>query len=297
MILIIMFLIAHFFLCAVITVEKCRGRVPGSGYMIPIMWLIPVVGIALYYLDEYVQKHVPDAKRGYKDVQKESAEVDSIDIDAEHDSDMIIPIEEALVEGNDQLRRKLMFKLLDAKGTDSIHLLHRLASAEDKEIAHFASTSLMEYRKNHEQRISDMAKKLDENKLDRVTLEEYCDLIKEYLESGILPPAIRGTYLEELRSRYEELVKINPRDMDRRETYLTLLMESGDKENKAGAVVDEALSKFPGDMRSYQMAAQYSYMLGNRTGIDKALEMVTDKQIYLNKAGRNWYSFWKGEAR
>lgn len=295
--ILILFLIAHVAACAIITYIKRLNPTPGCGYMMAIMWLIPVVGIALYYADDYVQKHVIDIRRGYRDVKEVTFEINELEMDAERDADMIVPVEEALMEGNEKIRRKLMFQLLDSREADNVRLLQRLAAAEDREIAHFASTSLMEYRRSHEQEIADVAKKLDENSLDRVTLEHYCYLIKDYLESGILPPAIQGTYRAELIKRYQELIKLDPRDMDHRETYLKVLMESKNQDVDAGSVVDETLADFPTEMRSYQLAAEYSYMLHSREGIDKALDMVRDKHVYMNQAGRKWYSFWREEAQ
>lgn len=288
-------LIVHVWACAVITIIKMKEYVPGSIYMIGIMWLIPFAGIALFFVDEYVQEYVPEKRRGYRNIKDNTFEESEFEIDADRDADMIVPIEEALVEGDEKIRRKLMFKLLDSKGADNIRLIKRLAAADDREIAHFASTSLMEYRRSHEQKIADVAKKLNDKNLDRVTLEQYCGLLKEYLESGILPPAILGTYRQEMIKSYEQLIKIAPRNMDHREIYLQVLMESGDKNANIKEIVEETLKAFPSEMRSYQLAAEYSYLQNSREGIDKVLDMVSENHIYLNLSGKKWFSFWKGK--
>lgn len=293
---IILVLIVHVLLCGIITIIKRIIYRQGSGYMIAIMWLIPIVGILLYYADDYVQRHVSDMKRGYKRIKEQSFEVDELESDGDQDADIIVPVEEAIFEGNEKLRRRLMLKLIDSRESNNVRLLKKLAAAEDREVAHFASTTLMEYRRSHEQEIAEMVRKVDEDEQDRVALEEYCALLKEYVESGILPPTIKGTYLDELKRRYEQLIKLTPKDMDNRELYLRTLMETGTMDDSVGSLINETLEQFPMEMRSYQLAAEYSYLNNRKDGIDNALEMADERHVYFNQQGRKWQSFWKEEA-
>lgn len=289
------FLAAHIVFSVVITALSRSRASSGGTQSLPVVWLVPFAGAALFFADLYLQKQ-PDAKKGYRLLGALPDDLDKVEEDADRDEDLIVPVEEAMVEEDEEIRRRLMFHLLDARESDNIRLLQKIAASDDTELAHFASTRVMAFRRDHEEEIADKARMLETNPGDRVTLERYCALLKEYLDSGILPSSIAQTYRASLKDGYEKLIAADPNDMDHREAYLQFLMEPGVADEEIKKAVEGTLEAFPDEMRSYRLAAGFHYLQKNRNGLDETLRQVKERNVYLNQAGRRWYAFWKGEA-
>ena len=287
-------LFAHAAICLFLTVF-CKRLVPASRGFLPLVWLVPFAGAAMFLAEAVLQHRLPDEKRGYGDYRIVMDETDTVEEDVNQDEDMIVPMEEAMVEESEEIRRRLMFHLLDAGEADNMRLMQKIVSSDDTELAHFASTRIMSFRRDHEHEISLRADKIKDDPSDRITLEQYCMLLKEYIDSGILPPAIEEAYRKMLKDGYEKLIAADPKDMDHREAYLRFLMEPGKPDDDVKNAMIETLRAFPKEMRSYQLAAEYCYLEKDRKAIDVILKHVHDKSIYLNQAGRQWYAFWKGE--
>ena len=291
-----MLLAVHLILCVFVTALGKGRSVSGASYMLPVVWLVPFAGCALFLAEAFLLRRMPDADRGFLHISAVTDEAEAVEEDEDADEDLIVPVEEAMVEESEEIRRRLMFHLLEARESDNIRLLQKIAASDDTELAHFASTRMMTFRRDHEHDIAVREAFLKENPGDRVTLEQYCALLKEYLDSGILPPAIARTYRNALKEGYEQLIEADPKDMDHREAYLRFLMEADVPDEDTKKTVEETLAAFPAEMRSYQMACGYRFLQNDRDGIDEILQQVKDRGVYLNQAGRRWYAFWRGET-
>lgn len=285
---------AHVIICVLITIMDRTKKLTGKNPVLCIVWTVPVFGYAFFISDVYMRRYVPDSKRGYRNYEIISEEGDIVEEDEDRDEDIIVPMEEAIVEEGEEIRRRLMFHLLDGGASDNIRLLQKIISSDDIELAHFASTRVMSFRRNHEHDISALWTKISEDKTDRISLERYCALLKEYTDSGILPPALEKHYRNMLKEGYELLIAADPKDMDHREAYLSFLMESGSADSETEEAVQETLRLFPSEMRAYQLAAEFFFLKHDREGMDDIMRRVRENGIYLNQAGRRWYGFWEG---
>ncbi|MBQ6735477.1 MAG: hypothetical protein IJR00_11305 [Lachnospiraceae bacterium] len=291
------FLVVHLVICVLVTFVCLRTAPSGEmSFALPVVWLVPAAGCALFWAEWYLQKRVPDEARGYGKAGTLTEEADTVEEDVNQDESLIVPMEEAMVEESEEIRRRLMFHLLEAKESDNIRLLQKITASDDVELAHFASTRMMSFRREHEQDIAQKAKRIAENPEDRVTLEQYCALLKEYIDSGMLPGALLKTYREALKDAYEKLIAVDPKDMDHREAYIQFLMDADMPDETVSEAVETTMKLFPAEMRSYQLAVAYGYRQKNLKAMDVILEQVRERNVYLNQAGRRWYAFWRGEA-
>lgn len=125
------------------------------------------------------------------------------DIDQE-----IIPLEEALLINDPELRRRLIMNILNDDPSQYMEVLEQARMNEDVEVVHYAITAMVELSKEYDNRLQKMERKYAGNPDDPQILDEYCDFMEEYLQQGMLEKQIeqmqRNQYAQLLEKQFKK---------------------------------------------------------------------------------------------
>ncbi|MDP4179767.1 MAG: hypothetical protein Q8942_01605 [Bacillota bacterium] len=97
-----------------------------------------------------------------------------------------VPVEEALIINDNSIKRGLIIDILKEDTEKYIGTLIKALTDEDTETSHYAATAIAEIRQQFNSAIQDFTAIYYENKTHVATLKKFADILKKYLESGLL---------------------------------------------------------------------------------------------------------------
>ncbi|MDO5521495.1 MAG: hypothetical protein Q4G58_13470 [bacterium] len=217
-----------------------------------------------------------------------------IQIDQGENQDITVPLEEAIVINDEEVRRKLMLDILHKKPEDYINLLQRTRLSDDVELTHYATTSMMEIQSNYELNIQKLSQACRKNPDCLESLEKYRQELKSYIASGL----ISGTVLTIYRSQlHEVLIKLVTIDPEQKEYFRDLIENQVEMKQYSGIMEMLTLikEKWKEEEIVYQLFVKYYFSIGRGDLIANVLEEVRENKVYLTNEGRNWFQFWSQE--
>lgn len=150
-----------------------------------------------------------------------------------------VPMEEAFLISEPQVRREMMMKLLHDDPDKNIELLMMARFNDDPETAHYATATLTEYQRRTEMALQQSQMRLAREPGDTDTRLDYIRQMEAYIESGLL----EGHLLVRQRTLLEkELACLTPGQTDLtlgclRARNLLALGRIGDAETQARELV------------------------------------------------------------
>ena len=107
-------------------------------------------------------------------------------IKREQEDRNIVPLEEAILINDEKTRRKLILETLYDNPMKYLDVLMVARYNDDVETAHYATTTISKAQRQYQLEIQKTAVGVENNPDDLELLDEYLDLIGEYIESGLL---------------------------------------------------------------------------------------------------------------
>lgn len=97
-----------------------------------------------------------------------------------------VPVEEALIINDSSVKRVLIIDLLKEDAEKYIGILKKALTDEDTETSHYAATAIAQIRQQFNTAIQDLNEKYCEDNTNIDNLIEFSDVLKKYLDSGLL---------------------------------------------------------------------------------------------------------------
>ena len=207
----------------------------------------------------------------------------------ENDHD-IVPLEEALLINEPELRRQLIMNILNDDPSRYMELLEKARLNEDVEVVHYAITAMVELSKEYDFRLQKMEKLYAASPDDPEILEQYCDFMEEYLNQGILEAQME----REQRERYIRLLRQKLKVKTTLSTCVRLfqnLMKTGDY-----VQVEEILGLM--DQKWHRKEEfwilKIRYLAERKKGaeLQQCLRQMKEEQIYLSSKSKEVLAFW-----
>ncbi|MBC8062765.1 MAG: hypothetical protein H7Y18_19205 [Clostridiaceae bacterium] len=164
-----------------------------------IMALMPIVGAILFILLDMslVWFPVDKNKESIFKEEKESSYISLVLRKSEIGKwKSIIPIEDALVLNDEEIKRNIMIDTLKGDAYKYLGFLKKALGDEDTETSHYAATAVMEVKRKLTLDIHRLGSKYDlENHKDPIINEAYAMALKKYTESGLLDKRAYTKYM------------------------------------------------------------------------------------------------------
>lgn len=207
----------------------------------------------------------------------------------------VVSIEEALLVNDSVTRRNLMMDILNDRPEDYMEVLMMARMNEDVEVVHYATTAMAELSKQMDSRLQRIENRWKKHKENQELLNEYLELLKQYLEYGIA----EGHLERSKRQKYAQLLKRKLSTEQTPELYKELVVNEMKLDNygSAEAVLRE-MEKRWSDSQEYQLLkVEFFARTGQGEALQRQIQEIQSRQIYLSQKNREKLMFWEQKKK
>lgn len=205
----------------------------------------------------------------------------------------IIPLEETLIMNSNKVKRQ---QLLDYLKKESIHRLSILKTAlkdSDVETSHYASAAIIEEKRKIEVSLQEFSVHYEKNKDDLEFIEGYGNVLKIYIESGLLDDYTKRrygySYINILKHK-NEIVKT----IKNYEDIIDALIEF-DMLAECGVLCKEFLENFHCE-EAYIKNLKYFYSVNDKERFKEIFEKLLGSELSFSPKCLELVRFWNGQC-
>ena len=271
-----------------------------EGYFVPVMLLVPVWGplcVLLLHTSNRLtggclREQTLEKLRINEEIHK------SILVADNEGEDTVVPLEEALLVNSPAQKRKLILSVLTDDPAGYYDLLQQARMDSDSEVVHYASTALSQITKEADLKLQRQEQRYAAAPDDAAVLEEYCDYLGSYLESGF----VQGKAAEIQYHQLEQLLKKRLENRNGRrsctlECRLADVQLSLAEYDRAGKTLEDLIDHWPQRETPWLLRLRLAAALRDGAAIRETLRQIEEKEVYLSAKGRETVRFWQGEAQ
>jgi hypothetical protein len=287
----------HGICCILIYILKKSKKLYSTDLVMPIIVFIPFWGALSFILKEYLLRRDKQATKiiGIHTKKKLDKKFEHIDMD-DSDHKTTAPLEEVIHISDEKTRRSLMLEILHKNPSEYLWMLQRASHSSDIEITHYATTTIMEIQSDYEKKLHDYERKLQIEPEESNIMLEYAELIMDYIGSGL----VTGNILIIFRRQLAELLtKLSHQFPSNKKICFSCIENDLELKRikRAAVLLGQAKQLWPEDEKVYMLYVSYYWQLQKGQEIQKILKQIKDSNIYLSRAGKEWFQFWfKGET-
>lgn len=283
----------HLIICIVIFLLMKQGKIKSSMVVYPAVVLVPVCGLVLLVIEEY---RVRNTKQKERQVGVESFKISDIRykrivVDDDSNETITVPLEEAISVNNASVRRKLMMDILHRNPEEFIELLQMTRTADDTELTHYATTTMMEIQNKYELEIHKLSEEIKENPKELQVLKKYRKVLLKYIDSGLISGKILEIYRAQLDDILRKLCEMLPENRVYFQDYIRNQIALG-KNNIDGQIMD-MINRWPDEVQVYQIYVEFLWNSNRGDEIPGVLNRLKERNVYLSSEGKAWLEFWE----
>lgn len=207
----------------------------------------------------------------------------------------IVPIEEALILNDNKTKREI---LLSALKHDSFAYVDQLKIAlkdKDTETSHYAAAALMEIKRKLTLNIQQFSYNYENNKDDISLAIAYSDVLKKYLESGMLDERNQRKYMYTYVHVLADINKLAPQKLHYFKERINILISLKEYE-MADLACEQFLMEHPSEEEPYLRYLKLYYVMRDCDKFEKMLNKIKTSNIALSHNGLNKVRFWINEG-
>lgn len=198
-------LTVHLVVCGGLWLLARARTLEVEGYFVPVMLLVPLWGplcVLLLHTSNRLtggclREQTLEKLRINEEIYKNILVAD------DEGKEAVVPLEEALLVNSPAQKRKLILSVLTDDPAGYYDLLQQARMDNDSEVVHYASTALSQITKEADLQLQKQEQRYASAPDDATVLEEYCDYLESYLESGF----VQGKAAEIQYHQLEQLLK------------------------------------------------------------------------------------------
>ena len=202
----------------------------------------------------------------------------------------IVPLEEALIVNEPELRRELIMNVLNDNPEEYVELLKQARMNEDVEVVHYAITAMVELSKEYDSKLQELERLHQISPEDPEVMEQYCEFMEEYLSQGLLEEQIERVQ----RQRYEQLLEKKLKHQEDLHTCVCMVknrMKLGDF-GKAHEILQIIEKKWHRHEAYWILKVQYCVEQKQGEELKRTLDKMKKAHIYLSSKGREDLALW-----
>ena len=288
--LILLFL--HLLICVLTWIGIRTHFLKGKRYlMVPVIF-IPFFGvlcIGLLQLQFFLKKE--NSRPIGLEKLRINEEIYKNNVQAREKNDRdIVPLEEALLINEPELRRQLIMNILNDDPSRYMELLEKARLNEDVEVVHYAITAMVELSKEYDSKLQELERLHQISPEDPEVMEQYCEFMEEYLSQGLLEEQIERVQ----RQRYEQLLEKKLKHQEDLHTCVCMvknLMKLEDFE-KAHEILQIIEKKWHRHEAYWILKVQYCVEQKQGEELKRTLDKMKKEHIYLSSKGREDLALW-----
>ena len=294
-------LTVHLVVCGGLWLLARARTLEVEGYFVPVMLLVPLWGAAVCAVTPHGQspyRRVPAGTDTGKAANKRG-NIQKISLwQMTRVREAVVPLEEALLVNSPAQKRKLILSVLTDDPAGYYDLLQQARMDNDSEVVHYASTALSQITKEADLQLQKQEQRYASAPDDATVLEEYCDYLESYLESGF----VQGKAAEIQYHQLEQLLKKRMENLGGRrsctlECRLADVQLSLAEYGRAEKTLEDLTARWPQREAPWVLPPAAGSSAARWGGYPKTLRQIEEKEVYLSAKGREVVRFWQGKQQ
>lgn len=284
----------HLIVCIVIFLLMKQGKIKSSMVVYPAVVLVPICGLVLLVIEEYRVRNTTPKERqvGVESFKISDIRYKRIVVDDDSNETITVPLEEAISVNNASVRRKLMMDILHRNPEEFIELLQMTRTADDTELTHYATTTMMEIQNKYELEIHKLSEEIKENPKELQVLKKYRKVLLKYIDSGLISGKILEIYRAQLDDILRKLCEMLPENRVYFQDYIRNQIALGKNDNIDGQIMD-MINRWPDEVQVYQIYVEVLWKSNRGDEIPGVLNRLKEGNVYLSSEGKAWLEFWE----
>ena len=284
----------HLIVCIVIFLLMKQGKIKSSMVVYPAVVLVPICGLVLLVIEEYRVRNTTQKERqvGVESFKISDIRYKRIEVDDDSNETITVPLEEAISVNNASVRRKLMMDILHRNPEEYIELLQMTRTADDTELTHYATTTMMEIQNKYELEIHKLSEEIKENPKELQVLKKYRKVLLKYIDSGLISGKILEIYRAQLDDILRKLCEMLPENRVYFQDYIRNQIALGKNDNIDGQIMD-MINRWPDEVQVYQIYVEFLWKSNRGDEIPGVLNRLKEGNVYLSSEGKAWLEFWE----
>ena len=284
----------HLIVCIVIFLLMKQGKIKSSMVVYPAVVLVPICGLVLLVIEEYRVRNTTQKERqvGVESFKISDIRYKRIVVDDDSNETITVPLEEAISVNNASVRRKLMMDILHRNPEEYIELLQMTRTADDTELTHYATTTMMEIQNKYELEIHKLSEEIKENPKELQVLKKYRKVLLKYIDRGLISGKILEIYRAQLDDILRKLCEMLPENRVYFQDYIRNQIALGKNDNIDGQIMD-MINRWPDEVQVYQIYVEFLWKSNRGDEIPGVLNRLKEGNVYLSSEGKAWLEFWE----
>ena len=284
----------HLIVCIVIFLLMKQGKIKSSMVVYPAVVLVPICGLVLLVIEEYRVRNTTPKERqvGVESFKISDIRYKRIVVDDDSNETITVPLEEAISVNNASVRRKLMMDIIHRNPEEFIELLQMTRTADDTELTHYATTTMMEIQNKYELEIHKLSEEIKENPKELQVLKKYRKVLLKYIDSGLISGKILEIYRTQLDDILRKLCEMLPENRVYFQDDIRNQIALGKNDNIDGQIMD-MINRWPDEVQVYQIYVEFLWKSNRGDEIPGVLNRLKEGNVYLSSEGKAWLEFWE----
>jgi len=294
---IILLTVIHLVICLIcFAVNIKSGGLQNSLYKLFIIFFLPVAGLLFFIVSAILNKipnrsdSVVDSYLKYIREQKHIYYEEAMDFAKAINT---VPLEDSLNFSDNKSKRAYLIYILKKDFISHIKGLQKAIKSEDTETSHYAAAALMEIKKQFEVLLAKTGEKYKKNKDDISAIQEYVNILKKYLKSGLADKVDCFNYLEKYSAALSELLSRHITNEVYFVDKINCDIELGDYESAEDFGI-RFFEYFPNSEKPYLALMKFYYLSRDTESFAKVSKILKKKKIGLTEYGESVIRFWEG---
>lgn len=208
-----------------------------------------------------------------------------------HENSNIVPLEEAILINDVKVRRRIMLETLYSDPRKYLDILNIAKYNDDIETSHYATTTIAKTQKDFQLSIQRLGVAVENNPGDESVLDEYLDVVEEYIESGLLEEHL----VRNLRIVYSNALDVK---LERSKGVIETYIKKARNCTKLGEydlaikLSDFIISSWPNNENSWIESIRICVESGDGNRLREILSKIKGQKIYWTKEGKESVNVW-----
>lgn len=260
----------------------------------PIVCFVPFWGLfVLLFLELRVRQKKPERSEvGIEKLKVNDFVYRSILVEENSAEERIVPLEEALRINKSGTRRELMMEIMYDNPNDYVELLKEARTNDDTEVVHYAVTALTELQKEYDLKFQELDYKMDQEPDNEELTDDYLELLKRYLHSGIAEGNDRRLKMQTYSDMLDKKISSQPDMLTYRKEKAEICLRLGNYGDMYHDI-EYIIRRWPASEAGYLLMIQYYSLVKDREGMENIMELIRKKNIHLTPDGRQQLRFWQ----
>ena len=262
-------------------------------YMFLIALLLPVWGVLiiliLHFQIGFSAEESMDV--GVEKLKLESELYKSVSVDEKKNAENIVPIEEALIINSARERRRIIMDVLNDNPKEYIEFLQKAGNNEDTEVVHYAVTAMVEISTENDYMLQNLEREYAADPDNPLVLERYINFLWSCLSQNLMQGQVEVINRELFSSLINKKIALGGEIDD-----FTRSVENDLKRGQytlAGETLQKMKEIYSQDEEYYVLQLQYFASLDKAEDIQKLLNEIDERHIFLSSDAKEVFAFWE----